>query len=70
MILRHEKMGSGAPYGFSAGLNCRPPCLTTPPHQSACCLLGLRLLLRTPERSLGVLEACGGPVSSPRAAQR
>ena len=35
--------------------------LTTPPHLPAWCLLELRPLLRTPERRLSILEACGGP---------
>ena len=36
-------------------------CSTTPPQQLTWCLLGLGPLLRTPERHLGLLEACRGP---------
>ena len=36
-----------------------------PPHLPAWCILGLLPPLRTPERRLSILEACGGPRSSP-----
>ena len=43
-------------------------CLTTPPHLPAWCLLGLRPLLRNPERHLSSLEACRRRRSSAEAA--
>ena len=46
----------------TAGRKGRRPCVTTTPHQPALwCLLGLRPLPCTPERSLSILEACTGP---------
>jgi hypothetical protein len=38
---------------------------TAPSLLPAWCLLGLSSLLRTPERSLSTLEACGGPLGPP-----
>ena len=43
------------------------PCLTTAPHPPARCLLEPRPRLRTPERRLSHLKACGGPSSPPTA---
>ena len=68
---RHGQRGCvRLPDGASAGLKCRPPCLTTPPHLPAWCLLGPRPILCTPERRLSTSEACGGLISSPQAAPK
>ena len=40
--------------------NCRPPCLRTAPHQPAWWLQELTPRVRTPERSLGSLQARRG----------
>lgn len=45
----------------------RLPCLTTPPHQPAWTILGLRPLPRTSERRLGILHTYGGLKSPPQA---
>ena len=53
-----------------AGRKCPPPCLTTPPHRPAWCLLGLRPRLRTPERRASTSEDCRGLRSPPQAAPK
>ena len=54
----------------AAGCKCPPPCLRTPPHTAARCLLGLRPLARTPERRLNIVEVCCGLRSPPQAARK
>ncbi len=48
----------------SGAQNGRLPCRTTPPYMPARCLLGLRPILRPPERRLSILEARRTPPQS------